>query len=173
MFAGSASDAEDGDLTYKLDWTANGTLIGIGAEFSATFDDGEHTITASVTDEAGKTGSDSFTIIVGTPPPEPVTVTVGAITYALGGGKKQKQNLYITPAILDDLADPVSGASVSIIFTRNTGRQWSGTATTGDDGTVTFWLKNAPPGCYTTKATDVTAAGLNWDEATPENEKCK
>ena len=38
------------------------------------------------------------------------------------------------------------------------------------DGTVTFSLKNAPSGWYTTTVTNVSVAGLTWDGKTPENE---
>ena len=34
---------------------------------------------------------------------------------------------------------------------------------------MTFSLKNAPDGCYTTTVTAVTAEGLDWDGKTPEN----
>ena len=65
-FVGSASDTEDGDLTADLDWTSdNDGPIGSGGNFSATLSDGSHTITASVTDSGGKSGSDSVSITVG------------------------------------------------------------------------------------------------------------
>ena len=67
-FDGTASDKEDGDVTASLVWTSsiNGQ-IGIGGSISiATLSDGDHTITASVTDSGGKTGSDFITIHVGT-----------------------------------------------------------------------------------------------------------
>ena len=41
------------------------------------------------------------------------------------------------------------------------------------NGTVTFSLKNAKSGCYTTDVTDVTADEPTWDGATPANESCK
>lgn len=66
-FAGSASDAEDGDLTADLDWTSSldGT-IGSGGSFSATLSAGAHTVTASVDDSDGLTGSSSIAVTVGT-----------------------------------------------------------------------------------------------------------
>jgi hypothetical protein len=66
-FAGSASDIEDGDITADLIWTSSiDGSIGTDASFSTTLSDGDHTITATVTDAGGKTNSDSITITVGT-----------------------------------------------------------------------------------------------------------
>lgn len=96
-------------------------------------------------------------------------VSVDSITYAAQGGKNQDKHLLIT-VVLDQA---VSGASVSIDLFRDTSKVASGTGTTGTDGTVTFSLKNASSGCYTTDVTNVTAAGLTWNGATPANSFCK
>lgn len=171
LFEGTANDTEDGDLTPSLVWTSDidGAIGPGGGSFSTPLSDGNHTITASVTDSGGKSGSASISITVGTPPAEPTTVSVASITYATEGGKNKDKHLLITVA----LVDAVSGASVSIDLFRDGSFVGSGTATTGTNGTVTFTLKNAPSGCYTTTVTDVTAAGLTWDVVTPANEFCK
>ena len=66
-FSGTAVDAEDTDLTDSLVWTSNiDSQIGTGGSPFAILSDGIHTITASVTDSGGRTGSDSITITVGT-----------------------------------------------------------------------------------------------------------
>ena len=52
-------------------------------------------------------------------------------------------------------------------------RAWTGSATTGANGMVTFTLSNAPSGCYTTEVTSLTASGLSWNGVTPLNELCK
>ncbi|MFW6163548.1 MAG: Ig-like domain-containing protein, partial [Planctomycetota bacterium] len=168
-FAGTASDTEDGDLTASLAWTSDKDgQIGTGGSFSTTLSDGTHTITASVTDSGGKTASDSITITVGTPV-EPTTVSVDSVSYNAYGGRENNKHLDITVALVDDLGNPVGGASVSIDVSLNGDSYASDTGTTGDDGTVTFGLKNIPFGTYTTKVTDVVAAGLTWDEVTPAN----
>ena len=174
LFEGTASDTDDGDLTADLVWTSDiDGPIGTEGSFSTTLSDGNHTITASVTDSGGKTGSASVGITVGTPPAEATTVSVDSITYATEGGKNKYKHLLITVALVDDLGNQVSGASVSIDLFRDGSLVGSGTGTTGTDGTVTFTLKNAASGCYTTTVTDVTAAGLTWDGVTPANEFCK
>jgi hypothetical protein len=101
------------------------------------------------------------------------TVSVSSITYATEGGRSGDKHLLITVALEDDLGNAVAGASVSIDLFRDGGFAGSGTGTTGTGGTVTFTLKNAASGCYTSTATAVTAAGLTWDNVTPANEFCK
>ena len=175
LFEGSASDTEDGDLTASLSWISSidGAIGGGGGSFSTTLSDGTHTITAQVTDSGGATASSSISITVGNPPAEATTVSVNGITYATEGGKNQDKHLLITVALVDDLGNLAAGASVSIDLFRDGSLAGSGTGTTGADGTVTFSLKNAKSGCYTTTVTDVTAEGLTWDGVTPANEFCK
>jgi len=173
LFEGTASDTKDGDLTASLVWTSDiDGEIGTGGSFSTTLSDGSHTITASVTDSGGKTGNDSVSITIGTPT-EPTIVSVDSITYATEGGRNSDRHLIITVALVNDLRDPVTDASVSIDVYLDGSLYGSGTGTTGTLGTVTFKVNNAPSGCYKTTVTNVVANGLDWDGATPENESCK
>ena len=173
-FAGTASDTEDGDLTAGLAWTSDiDGSIGAGGSFSTTLSDGIHTITASVTDSGTATGSASISITVGSPPAEATTVSADSITYATEGGKNKDKHLNITVALVDELSNPAAGASVSIDLFRDGPLVASGTGITGAGGTVTFSLKNAASGTYTTTITDVTAAELAWDGITPENQFVK
>ena len=65
-FTGTATDAEDGDLTAALQWTSNQDgPIGSGGSFAtSTLSVGTHTITASVDDSGGLQGSDQVTVTV-------------------------------------------------------------------------------------------------------------
>jgi len=175
LFEGIASDIEDGDPTANLAWTSDiDGQIGSGGSFSTTLSDGNHTITASVTDSGGKTGSASKSITVGTPPPEATTVSVAFITYATEGGRNKNKHLLITVSLVDDLGNAVSGASASYrLDNTTTGKSWVGKTTSGIDTPATFSLKNAKSGCYTTKIINVTASGLTWDGITPANEFCR
>ena len=75
-FSGAAADAEDGSLTSSLVWTSNlDGQIGTGGSFSAVLSEGTHTITASVTDSGGLTGSASITVVVEAASGGTVTVT--------------------------------------------------------------------------------------------------
>ena len=175
-FTGDASDTEDADLTSAdLVWTSDiDNQIGTGASFSATLSDGNHTITAAASDSDGKTGADVVAITVGDvapPPPTGDTVIADSVSYAWQGGK----HLTVTVSVIDDLGNPVAGASVSIRLTNDSGGAWTGTnGITGDTGTVGWKLRNAPGGCYSTAVTDLTATGLTWDDIQPSDpETCK
>ena len=102
------------------------------------------------------------------PPPDGGAVSVDSITYATEGGKNKDKHLFVTFTVKDDLDNLVSGASVSITLTRDLGGSWSGTSTTGENGTVTFTLKNASSGCYTETGT-VSSQGLTWDGIWPDS----
>jgi hypothetical protein len=130
-FVGSASDTEDIDLTAGLAWTSSvDGPISTGGTFSAALSDGIHTITASVTDSGGATGSDSVSITVRTVVVAD-GVTVSSVTYATEGGRKSDKHLLITVALVDDLGNPVGGASVTIELSRNGSLDAGGTGTTG------------------------------------------
>jgi hypothetical protein len=101
------------------------------------------------------------------PAPEPTEVFVTDISYATAGGKGR--DLLITVELRDDLDQPVAGASVSIDVARNGDSYDSKTGATGGDGTVTFKLRKAPSGTYTTAVTAVDGGALIWDGITPPN----
>jgi subtilisin len=167
-FEGTASDSEGRDLSTGLVWTSSiQGQIGVGGSFSYLLEDGNHIITASVTD-SGQTGNDSIKITVGSPS-EPTTVSVSGLTYATTGGRDGKKHLSVTVALVDDLGDSVAGASVTILLENDSGGSWTFTGTTGSEGSATFSLSNAPSGCYTTTVTDVTGGGLTWDPGDPAN----
>jgi len=165
LFEGTASDTEDGDLTASLAWSSDldGSIGIVGGSFSTILSDGVHTITAAVTDSGEKTGSTTISITVGDAPTIATTVSVDSIMYTTHGGKDGSKHLDITITIINDFTNTVSGASVSITLKNiDTGGSWSGTATTGSDGTVTFTLNNAASGHYETDVTNVIASGLTF-----------
>lgn len=160
LFEGTASDTEDGDLTASLAWTSSiDGPIGAGGGVSANLSDGVHTISATVMDSGGKSGNGAIGITVGTPPAVP-TVGVASIDYTTSGGRGGTKNLRITIS----LGEPIEGASISIALANTTtGGSWTGTGTTGSDGSIAFTLKNAPSGCYETAVTNVVSDGFEWD----------
>ncbi len=163
---GIYSDDTTKDLTDVV-WSSSvesvATINGAGLAEGLTI--GSTDITATY----DGLSSISSTLQVTVAPEVPTTVSVSSITYATEGGKFQDKHLLITIELLDDLGNPVSGASVSIDLNLNDSIFRSGTGTTGSSGTITFSLKNAPVGSYSTTVTDVTASGLAWDGSTPLN----
>jgi hypothetical protein len=66
VFAGAATDKEDGNLTANLEWVIEpGGYTWTGGGFTMNLSDGTYTITASVTDSGGNTGSATIIIKVG------------------------------------------------------------------------------------------------------------
>ena len=178
------ADATDDGGVSQVEFLVGATIIGTDSSGSdgwsvswdtATVSDADYTIKATATDSAGLTSSDSISVTVSnTTPTTATTVSVSSINYATEGGRNGDKHLLITISLVDDLGNPVAGASVSIDLYRDGKFVASGTGgITGTDGTVTWTLKNAKSGCYSTTVTDVTAEGLTWDDATPANEFCK
>lgn len=86
-FTGSAMDFEDGVLSSELAWVSSlDGPIGNGGAVSAILQPGNHTITASVTDLGGLSGSASVVITVEAeePPPGP-GITLTANGYKVRG----------------------------------------------------------------------------------------
>jgi Matrixin/Fibronectin type III domain/Bacterial Ig domain len=86
-FSGSATDSQDGNLSANLRWTSSLMgAIGNGASFSRTLTAGTHTITASVTDSGGMSGSRQVSMTV------TVAVTAPSITGTLTARTSQVRN---------------------------------------------------------------------------------
>jgi subtilisin family serine protease len=85
-FSGSAADTEDGALTNSLAWTSSiDGPIDTGGSFSAVLSDGTHTITASVADAGGLTGSASITVTVA--PNSGGAITLSVTAYSVKTNK--------------------------------------------------------------------------------------
>jgi extracellular elastinolytic metalloproteinase len=85
-FTGTATDAEQGTLTGSLEWTSSlQGALGTGGSFSRNdLVVGTHTITASVTDNGGLTGSAAITVTVNAPSSG---ITLSARAYKTKGSR--------------------------------------------------------------------------------------
>jgi len=73
-FTAWADDLEQGDLTSAIVWTSNlSGQIGTGGAFSRTLPEGNHTLTATITDNQNNTSTDSITLTINVPPPQTLT----------------------------------------------------------------------------------------------------
>jgi len=159
-FAGSASDAEDGDLTASLVWTSNlqGT-IGNGGSFARSdLVVGTHTITASVTDSGSQTGSDVRTITVtavGTIPNSPSNLQVVRIAN--------------NTARLTWTDNSSNETNFDIQRERRRGGGWANTTNFSIGANVTSWDNNAGNGTFRYRVRARNAVGSSvyttWVEA--------
>lgn len=135
-FSGSASDAEDGNLSGSIVWTSSlDGALGTGASVSFVLSAGTHTITASVTDSGGKTTTDSITVNVSGGGTGGGTLHVAVSTDQASYSKGTAQ---ITVSVTDDGGAAVAGASVSVSITTPSGKVYNGSATTDSAGQATF-----------------------------------
>ncbi|MEW5802182.1 MAG: putative Ig domain-containing protein [bacterium] len=132
-FEATAYDDEDGTLTGdSIVWTElpDGLTIGTGewTDYGG-LSAGEHTITVTVTDSRGNTGSTSVTITVNEPPPEtdnPPVVTIMSPTN--GDSFEYGMNITFSATVFDE--EDGSLPSDSIVWTLSAGGQMIGTGET-------------------------------------------
>ena len=159
--------AADGTYTIANVPIGNHSVTASAAGF------GSLTAMATVIEDATGTVDLSLTAA-----PVPIAVQVALPSaeggYVTSGGRNSDKHLLITVALVDDLGGAVANAAVTVnVLLEGAPAETGVTGTTGADGAVTFSLKNAAPGCYTTTVINVAADGLTWDGGTPANEFCK
>jgi hypothetical protein len=161
-FSGSASDAEDGDVTNSLVWTSDRDgQIGTGGSFSAVLTDGTHVISAVATDSVGQTGSDGITLAVGGGG-NAITAYIADLD-AGGLNNGSTWTALVTILAADNNGAPVSNATVEGSWSN--GATGTATCTTNGSGLCTVSKsgirKNISSATFT--VTNVTANGLTYD----------
>jgi hypothetical protein len=146
-FTGTASDAEDGDITGALSWSSSldGPLSGSGGSVMATLSVGTHTITASVTDAGGLSGSAAITVMVSlqgnnapvvtiTAPADGSSVTEGTVVTFTGMASDVEDSGLTTGISWSSSLDgPLQGSGGSVMATLSAGTH-SITASVTDSG---------------------------------------
>jgi hypothetical protein len=169
---GSGSSDDRGILSYA--WKEGGQLINTGVSLTVDLPVGVHTITLVVTDLIGLTAQDIVEITVEEAPPVGAQVSVASISLIGYGGKNRNNNLQALASIVDDLEAPVAGAVVEADLYRDGTKIKLSTSTTDSSGSaLLFDERKIATGCYSVVITNVTAAGLTFDEVTPSNNYCK
>jgi hypothetical protein len=87
-FTGSATDSQDGNLTYRITWSSDLVgQFGVGATVSAVLPVGTNVVTASVNDNAGVVTTAQITVNVSSstssPPPSTSVISLSANAYRL------------------------------------------------------------------------------------------
>jgi subtilisin len=153
-FAGTATDAEDGNLTSSLAWTSSlDGPIGTGGTFNAVLSDGTHTITASVTDSGGLTGSASITVVV--QPAAGGTVTVVDLT---GSSSTINKNFW-RATVVATINPALSGAVIS--GTWSTGSTFSCTTDEAGQCSGSLSVRTKTSSVFLT-VSDVVLAGYDY-----------
>ena len=158
-FAGTASDAQDGDVSASLLWTSNiDGQIGAGGSFSAALSDGVHTITATASDSGGANGSDAINITVGNPP----TMHVGDLDGS-STAKGSRWNATVAITVHDASENAVSNATVSGSW--SAGASGSGSCVTDASGQCSITLSkiNQSSASVTFTVDNVTHASIAYD----------
>jgi len=131
----NAIDQEDGDISSNIEWKSSidGNL-GIGSQISVLLTDGNHIITATVTDSANESSEDNINFtIIDVPPNTPPSVTISSPTS--GGSQSELESLTLVASAADAEDGDISGNiqwQSNIDGILGTGSQITTTLTTGN-----------------------------------------
>ena len=123
--------------------------------------EGSHNLSLAVTDSRSLSTSQSTSFEVINQ--EPSKIFVSNITYSMNGGKRGDKNLVVTVEIIDMQQIVVDGALVNLSLSHDTGFIGTASGTTDSSGKVSFQLRNAASGCYSSTVTSVTKSGVEHD----------
>lgn len=157
-FTGSASDAEEGNLSSQINWSSDidGNL-GTGSSVNYTLSTGTHTVMATVTDAGGLTSEDSITVIVESITPPPVGELSSDVVYSYWHHPKKDYGSVEASVTVTDGQNLVSGATVVGDWIYNGTIEASESGVTSDNGIVIFSKsKVTDPEGYTFDVTSLT-----------------
>ncbi|MEN8207233.1 MAG: GEVED domain-containing protein [Pseudomonadota bacterium] len=129
---GYAVDSEDGNLTASIQWSSNiDGMLGSGSALNIMLTPGAHTLTASVTDQWGKSAeaTTAVTVIVNAPPTVTITTPAGDMSVVegdslmLSGNANDDEDGVLTQAIQwsSDIDGALgTGASVEVMLSVGT-----------------------------------------------------
>ena len=147
-FTGTADDPEDGNLSPHIVWTSSiDGWLETGGSITTELSPGSHTVTASVTDSGGLTGSDSITVTVLAPP------SSGIVLNATGYKVRGRQTV--------DLS--WDGATTSHVYIYRNGALIT---TTPNDGAHTDSIGAVGGGSYTYRLCETGESGVCSNEVT-------
>ncbi len=135
VLVGGADDYEDGTLSSAIVWSSDvDGGLGTGASAAVVLSGGTpavtHTITASVVDSAGQSGSTTITVTIDDAPVA-TTMSISDLDGSLTSKAKGKRwQADVSVSVSDDLGDAVANATVSGVWSGDA----SGTGSCVTDG---------------------------------------
>jgi alkaline phosphatase len=166
VFEGTATDVEDGTLTANLAWQSSiDGSIGTGGSFSKILSNGNHIITASVTDSGGEIDTASVNITVGD---LPLSAPTG-LAAAAGNGQ-------VTLDWADNLESDLAGYNVYRSTTQGTGYAKINSTLVLTSNYVDSTVINGTTYYYVVTAVDIgsnESASSNEVSATPSEQQQK
>ena len=189
------ANATDDDAVTQVEFFVDSVSLGVDSNdadgWSAVWDttlasEGSHTLTATATDSASQTASDSIDVTVDNVPDPPSTdpeMYVWEMTWSEKhrGRGGSMTDLFVTVDVNQDSVgvgfagsddDAAANAATTLRLTHDTDgdgfggsddTSWIGTATTNELGQVAFKLRLAPDGNYQAEVTGLTHATFVWD----------
>ena len=165
--------------TLSTGAATDGSWAMTGGWDSKTVCNGLQTLSAKATDTPDRqTDLDSIQLDVQNDP-DPCAGTGSEVVSVIDiigcdwyGGKFGNKHLDIVLTVVDELLNPVEGATVSVEITLNDSPFSSPTEITAADGTAVFPVKNAAVGTYMVNLTTVDASPLDWDGFGPTVNTC-
>jgi hypothetical protein len=116
VFVGAATDNEDGNLSQNIVWSSSiDGVIGTGASVSASLTQGQHTITASVTDSGNLSSSSSLSVTVNATTPVNTAPQITLASPTNGSNFDDQTNVLLSANATDaedgDLSQMISWSS--------------------------------------------------------------
>jgi subtilisin family serine protease len=132
--------------------------------YTAPATPGTYSFTYTANDGTSDSNIATATVTVTEPAPPPAGASTATVGYRTSGGRLADKHLAITVVLTDSGGNPVGGAALEVLLALNGSPGWVGTGTTLSDGSVTWELKNASSGTYSTSVTKV--SGEPWTGTT-------
>ncbi len=102
QLAGTASDNEDGTLSHNIVWNSSiDGVLGTGASLQVMLSEGDHTLTASVTDSGNLSSSNSVIVSVTAAPPVNTAPQLTISSPSNGGNYDDQQSVSLSATATD------------------------------------------------------------------------